>query len=272
MRLFLGVAVAFSLSFASLAQQPSLKDVIARLDRYLLQYEQALASVVAEERYSQTTFLGVYESQRRVLLSDYALARSPGGQTWTGYRDTFEVDGKPVREREARLASLLASGTPESSAQARRIAVLNARYNIGQEVAVRNVNVPTMVLDLMRPINRSRFSLSRSGGDTIDGRATWRLAFKERERPTIIRDLDGRDRRASGSIWLDPLTGDVMKTTLEWEGEPDGSITVTYQRDLNIGALVPVRMIEEYRRGLRMEGEATYTNYRRFQTSARIVP
>jgi hypothetical protein len=210
--------------------------------------------------------------QRRVLLSDYALARSPGGQTWTGFRDTFEVDGRPVRDREARLTALLASGTPESSAQARRIALDNARYNIGDDVAVRNVNVPTMALDLMRPINRSRFSLSRSGVDLVGGTATWRLAFRERQRPTIIRDLNGRDRRASGSIWLDPLTGEVMKTTLQWEGEPAGFVTVEYGRDLNLGALVPVRMLEQYRRDQRMvEGEATYSNYRRFQTSARIA-
>jgi len=259
------------------AQQPSLNDVLARLDKYLLGYEQTLASVVAEERYSQSTSVIVRIGsprvlQSRVLLSDYALARSPGGQTWTGFRDTFEVDGKPVRDREARLAALLASGTPESSAQARRIALENARYNIGETVAVRNINVPTMTLDLMHSVNRSRFSLSRMGTDTVDGRATWRLFFTERRRPTIIRDHNGKDRRARGSLWLDPSTGEVVKTTLQWDGEPEGFITVNYARDANVAALVPVRMIEQYRRDeMVVEGEATYSNYRRFQTSARIV-
>ena len=47
---------------------------------------------------------------------------------------------------------------------------------------------------------------------------------------------------------------------------------MNYDRDPNIGALVPVRMIEQYRRDeMTVEGEATYSNYRRFQTSARIV-
>ena len=271
------LAAAALLGPPSAAQQLSLDDALARLDSYLLQYEQTLASVVAEEHYSQASSVVVQVGsprvlQRRVLLSDYALARSPGGHTWTGFRDTFEVDGKPVRNREARLAALLASGTPESSAQARRIAIENARYNIGGEVAVRNINVPTMALDLMRPINRSRFSLRRSGDETIEGKPTWRLAFSERRRPTIIRDLKGRDRPARGSIWLDPLTGEVPKTTLEWDGDPEGFITVNYQRDQNVGALVPVRMIELYRREeMMVEGEAIYTNYRRFRTSARIV-
>lgn len=277
LRFLYALAAGTLLGAAPAAQQTSLNDVLARLDIYLREFEQTLAAVVAEERYSQSTaVLGRIGSpqiiQRRVLLSDYALARSPGGQTWTGFRDTFDVDGRPVRDRAARLTSLLESGTADSSAQARRIAFENSRYNIGEEVAVRNINVPTMALDLMRPVNRSRFSLSRSGGDTIDGRATWRLVFTERRRPTIIRDPNGRDRRARGSIWLDPSTGEVLKTTLQWDGEPVGFITVHYEQDPNISALVPVRMIEQYRRNeMTVEGEATYSNYRRFQTSARIV-
>jgi hypothetical protein len=277
LRLLCALAAGIVLGATPAAQQTSLNDVLARLDSYLLSYEQTLASVVAEERYSQTTSVLVRIGsprvlQSRVLLSDYALARSPGGQTWTGFRDTFEVDGKPVRDREARLAALLASGTPESSAQARRIAIENARYNIGGAVTVRNINVPTMALDLMHRVNRSRFSLSRLGIEPIAGRTTWRLFFTERRAPTIIRDHNGRDRRARGSIWVDPSTGEVVKTTLQWDGEPKGFITVNYEPDTNISALVPVRMVEQYRRDeMAVEGEATYSNYRRFQTSARIV-
>ena len=259
------------------AQQPSLRDVLSRLDAYLQQYEQTLASVVAEEQYSQSMIVGwqlarPMVTQRRWLASDYALARAPGGQTWTGFRDTFEVDGKPVRDREARLAALLASGSSESSAQARRIAAENARYNIGEEVAVRNINVPTVALDLVHPVNRTRFSFSLAGAETIDGVSTWRLVYSERSTPTLIRDPEGKDRRARGSIWLDPATGEVYQTTLAWDGTPTGSITVNYARDVNIRALVPVQMLEEYRRGATaVQGEATYSNYRRFQTSGRIV-
>lgn len=265
-------------SATTAAQQPSLRDVLSRLDAYLQQYELTLASVVAEERYSQTLSvvvpIGTPEViRRRVLVSDYALARAPGGQTWTGFRDTFDVDGMPVRDREDRLVALLSAGSAESSSQARRIAGENARYNIGDGVAARNINVPTVVLDMIHSSNRSRFSVSRFGEETIDGVRTWALRFSERGRPTMIRSPDGKDRRSRGAIWVDPSTGEVLKTTLQWEGEPDGFITVDYDRDLAIGALVPVRMIEQYRRDeMTVEGEATYSNYRRFQTSGRIVP
>lgn len=259
------------------AQQPSLRDVLARLDAYLQQYEQTLAFVVAEERYAQTVSVvppgGELQSviiERRELLSDYALARSP--QTWTGFRDTYEVDGTPVRDRDARLAALLASGAPESAAQAMRISRENARYNIGADVVTRTINVPTIALDLVHPRNRDRFSLNTRTEETVDGIPVWRIGFDERRRPTIIRGPSGRDQRSRGSIWVSPVSGDVLKTTLEWDGEPVGFITVEYRADGNVGALVPARMIEQYtREGLRVNGEATYTNYRRFQTSGRIV-
>ena len=264
-------------SATTAAQQPSLRDVLSRLDAYLQQYEVTLASVVAEERYSQwmsvVVPIGSPEVlQRRVLVSDYALARAPGGQTWTGFRDTFEVDGMPVRDREDRLVALLSAGSAESSSQARRIAAENARFNIGDDVAARNINVPTVALDMIHPSNRLRFSFSRTGENEVDGVRSWEIRFSERSRPTMIRSPDGKDRRARGSIWVDPSTGEVLKTTLEWDGEPGGFVTVTYERDTNIGALVPVRMLEQYRRdSTTVEGEATYSNYRRFQTSGRIV-
>ena len=276
-RRFLGALALVAAFGATAAAQPSLNDILSRLDRYLAEYEQTLASVVAEERYSQTlsiiASLGKPEViERRALVSDYALARSPGGQTWAGFRDTYEVDGKPVRGREARLAALLATGTAESSASARRIALENMRFNIGEEVAARNVNVPTMALDLVHKANRSRFSLRRSAGETIDGKTTWQLSFNERERPTIVRDDRGRDRPTRGSIWVDQTTGEVLKTSLEWDGEPRGFITVNYAFEPTINALVPVRMSEWYRRGNGLvDGEATYSNYRRFQATSRIL-
>lgn len=65
----------------------------------------------AEERYRQsfdllvrgaidrdTQALSLGHSER-VLRSDYALTRAADKDAWVGYRDTFEVDGKPLRDR-----------------------------------------------------------------------------------------------------------------------------------------------------------------------------
>lgn len=259
------------------AQQPSLRQVLQRLDAYLESYESLLETLVADERYEQRVESRFRNARvdplSRTLRSDYALARSPGGHAWTGFRDTYEVDGAPVRDREDRLAALLADGSAASARQALRISRENARFNLGEEIVARTINVPTVALDLIHPRLRWRFSIDRRGEETLLGVRAWVLAFRESSRATILRTPDGKDRASRLAVWVDPGTGAVLRTDLTWTGAPEGFIAVHYRHDERIGALVPEMMLEEYRgtRGL-VTGEATYTNYRRFSTSARIVP
>jgi hypothetical protein len=256
------------------AQDPTLPDVLSRLDAYLVRYETQVAAVVADEHYEQRLELASGGAVlARVLRSEYALARAPGGQTWTGYRDTYEVDGRPVGDREQRLLALLADGAPDGPRQAMRITRENARFNLGEEIVRRTINVPTIALDLIHPRHRSRLSFTRRGDAVIDGRRLWALAFEERGRNTIIRTPRGGDRAARGGVWIDPQTGEVLRTDLSWSGGPPGFVSVRYRLEANVGALVPETMTEEYRTGKgTIAGRATYTNYRRFQTGARIVP
>ena len=272
---FLAAAAVFVATFSAAAQSPKFSDVLSRLDRYLESYESTLAAVVAEERYWQSLEFAATPSrsrQTRTLISDYALARSPGGHAWTGFRDTYEVDGLAVRDREDRLAALMAEGSVGSARQALQISRANARYNLGEDVVARTINVPTVALDFIHPRHRSRLTVEKRGEETTNGVRVWTLAFRERERPTLLRTPDGRDRRARGEFRVDPNTGEVLRTDLTWDGSPGGFIVVHYRRDDRIGALVPETMLEEYRgaRGL-VTGKATYTNYRRFETAARIV-
>jgi hypothetical protein len=257
------------------AQQHNLRDVLDRLDAYLERYESSLATVVAEERYWQTLEVGGSRTKTprtRVLVSDYALARAAGGHAWTGFRDTYEVDGMPVRDREQRLLGLIADGSDDSARQALRISRENARYNLGEDIVARTINVPTVALDFIHPRHRSRLSFEKRGEEVIDGVRAWVLSFRERDRPTLLRTPDGRDRRAHGAVWIDPATGEVWRTDLSWDGAPEGMIVVHYRRDERIGALVPDMMLEEYRgaKGLVL-GKATYANYRRFETAGRVL-
>lgn len=257
------------------AQEPGVREVLERLDAYLTQYESFLGAVVAEERYVQTVELphsGPAAATTRTLLSDYAPARAPGGQAWTGFRDTFAVDGEPVRERDDRLLALIADGTADSARRALRIAHDNARHNLGEDVVARTINVPTVALDFIHPRNRDRLAFEKRGEEVIDGVRTWVLSFRERDRPTMLRTPDGRDRRARGAVWVDPHSGEVLRTDLSWDGAPAGFVVVHYRRDPRVAALVPDTMLEEYRgaRGI-VTGRATYTNYRRFETAARVL-
>lgn len=271
------IVVALWLTVAGVhaGQRPtSLADVLLRLDSYLDRYATLLSTLVADERYVQSLQLtGSSVTTERVLRSDYALARSPGGHAWTGFRDTYEVDGEPVRDREERLLALIASGSADAARQALRISRDNARHNLGEDVVSRTINVPTVALDLIASRHRRRFSIDKRGEEVVAGVRAWVLSLSERDGPTLLRTPAGRDRRSRATVRIDPVSGAVLRTDLAWEGAPEGVVVVHYRRDEPIDALVPDVMLEEYRgaSGL-VTGKATYTNYRRFQTEARVVP
>ena len=293
--LFSGLALTVALAAGVVdAQAPRLDDVVKRVGEYVVGYEAQLAAVVAEETYVQTLEPersarssrpgsnrdresygprdpGVPTSQRprqRTLRSDYALVRVEPGP-WIGYRDTFEVDGRPVRDREDRLQRLLATG---GVAQAARIAEENARFNLAGDLLTRNINVPTLTLELLHPRRRDRFSVRRSGTEEVEGRTAWVLEFRERDKPTIVRQPDGGDQASRLLAVVDPLTGTVMRTTLAWE-RVTGSIVVTYGSVPTIPVPVPLSMTERYttRDGFTIGGDALYAKYRRFQTSGRLI-
>lgn len=280
----LAVFIAGGTTLVASAQAPKLDDVISRLSTYLDDYGRQVSAVVAEELYRQSIDLkpapytpvgDTFKStptlahKDRLLRSDYALVRAADKHAWVGYRDTFEVDGMPVRDREDRLQQLLTAGT---TADAARIAQESSRFNLASTLIARNINVPTLVLEMLHPRNQSRFSLKKSGEETFDGTRTWRLDFKEREHPTFIRNTNGRDRPSRGYIMVNPTTGEVWKTSLAWDDLPKGTIEVTYGHVPNIDALVPLTMSERYDEGMTtLVGDASYRNYRQFQTGARLI-
>jgi hypothetical protein len=270
------MAGAFTLALLTIpvgAQTVRLRDVVARLDGYLQSYEERLANVVAEEAYRQWVEQGPTtdrSTMSRMLRSDFALTLTRERNRWVGYRDTFEVDGVPVRDREERLQRLLSGG---AVGQAARIAEQNARFNLGDGLIARNINVPTFALEMMNPRIRDRFRVRRTGTDVLDGRAGCLLEFRERERPTLVRTPQGRDQASRIVALVDIQTGEVLHTVLTWE-RVKGSIAVSYGHAPGIPVPVPIRMAESYvtPTGALVGGEATYANFRRFETSARIIP
>ena len=275
------VLVIAASTVAHSAERPELRDVVGRIGAYVSAYQQRIATIVAEEQYRQTIedrsrIDGVTGRGRlletRVIRSDYALVRAADGDGWVGFRDTFAVDGTPVRDRQDRLQRLVASG---DVAQAARIASESARFNLGGELVVRNINVPTFVLRLLHPVYRHHFSFKKVGEETIDGVRTWQIQFRERDRPTIVRRPDGRDQPSSGSVWVNPVTGEVWKTLVTWDVQSLtalGRITVTYGRVDGVDLLVPVLMDEAYpSHATTLQGRATYSNFRQFQTGVRVV-
>jgi hypothetical protein len=270
-RLIVGAFPIALLAVSVAAQTVRLDDVVARLDTYLQGYGERLANVVAEESYRQ--WIEGQTNRRvtaRMLRSDFALMFTSARRRWVGYRDTFEVDGASVRDREERLSRLLSSGDVR---QAARIAEQNARFNLGNDLISRNINIPTFALEMMHPQVRARFRVRRTEADRLDDRPGWLIEFRERERPTLVRTPDGRDQATRVVALVDPQTGEVLQTVLTWE-RVRGSITVSYGQVPGIPVPVPIRMTEHYdtHSDEIVAGEATYANFRQFETSARILP
>jgi hypothetical protein len=269
-----------------LAQSPKLDVVLARVSTYLSAYEERMSAVVAEEAYDQlyehtVPSSPVERSEHRSLTSDFVFLTVSGDLAWMGFRDTFAVDGVPVRDRDERLQRILSTGRADALTQAYRIASDNARYNLGS--VTRTINVPTFALGLLQAKNRFRFKVRQNGTETVDGQVLTRLEFRETRRPTIIRGVEGGDQPASVTALVDAESGAVLRTVVEIASVRNRSlltttITVGYREDPTMGMLVPSDMLESHvspavlsLNGFRITGKAVYTNYRRFETSGRIV-
>ena len=259
---------------ASRPQPPTLTDLLNRLETYLDDYIQSLSLLVAEEQYEQQLVIGGRAESKRVLMSDYGMLRLPAAPVWSGFRDTFLVDGQPVRRREGRLEQLLVDGSDEAVEQARRIAEDNAEYNLGSDLIYRTINVPMLTLDLLSPGNRDRLTFRRRGHEVVNQREVWKIDFVERAPASLIRTPAGPDQITRGSVWIDAAAGTVVKTYLNVVIGPTSQarITVEYATDAKLGFFVPVTMHESYERSWsRIVTTATYTNYRQFSTSVRFV-
>jgi hypothetical protein len=261
------------------AQAPQLDVLLARLSAYLLDYETKVFELAAEEQYKQwvkrRSGWGGDTVARRNLTSTYFLVRLPTGQAWFGFRDVTRVDGHDARRQGRSMEQLLGERTVSAYDEAMAIVRENAKYNIGN--IYRTINVPLQALDLLHPENRTRFDFSAAGQERVGGQDTEVIAFQERSVPTLVSDGFGGELLAHGRVWVDPATGAVFRTELGFNGASslflkESKIRVDYRRDPKLQVLVPSEMEETY--GFEIEvlhGEATYRNYRKFQTEARMV-
>jgi hypothetical protein len=263
--------------------EPSLDEVLSRAGAYVIAYHRAVATVIAEERYvqilSKTLEVGGPATstpalQKRTLVSDFAIISGAAGEpAWMAFRDVREVDGDPVRRDDDRIRRIL---TEDSQGLTRAMAISreSARYNLGADLVVRTINVPTLALDFLLPDARQRFSFKRAGSREQDGILAWQIAFREKARPTIIRTPDGGSVPVQGSFLIDPATGRVLWSTVTTLDGGLATIDVRYAIEPRLEIAVPVQMHESYtivRDRSTLTADATYTNYRRFETAVRLI-
>ena len=116
-------------------QEPTLSTVLTRAGAYVMVFQRQLSGIVAEERYVQDVkgpSAFTYRTNAPVsrdLISDLLLVRPATADRWIQFRDVFEVDGEPVRDRSERLMKLFVEPTLSTATQVQRIIDESARYN-----------------------------------------------------------------------------------------------------------------------------------------------
>ena len=237
-----------------------LRLALARLFEYADAYERQYSMLVAEEEYLQS-----HRGGRTLTRADLLLVRP--ANRWVSFRDVFEVDGRPVRDREERLQRLFLDPTPEAQARLQSVMDESAKHNIGP--VVRSINVPLFPLDILKSWNRSRFDFRLGQDADVDGLRAWRIHYVERGHPTLVEGLEGEDVPIKGRFLVDQLTGAILETSVDLAKDTvTGEIVVRYGRDQALGLWVPTEMRETYFQGGRrilMEGRADYSRFRRFQ-------
>jgi hypothetical protein len=291
-RLSLGaltVLVAALPTGGAAAQEPTLEQVLARAATYVASLHKQFSGIVAEETYVQRSVqsratVGFSGILLRRLKSDLLLVRLPPAESYVEFRDIFEVDGKPVRDRQDRLTKLFLQPSPAAAAQMQQILDESARHNIGK--VFRSINTPLLTLAFLAPgmQDRARFRRVKQQPPKLSENPlrpdlriqpivvpgeTWVIEFKEHQRPTFIKNMDGRDFPAWGRFWIDPRTGVVLISMLNMESSRlNGTIVVNYQSEPLLGFRVPVAMDERHRTQLEMvDGLATYGRFRQFQVT-----
>jgi len=248
----------------------SLDAVLQRLADYAVAFQRQLSNIVAEERYVQDVRYpnlvpgrGAANAHRE-LRSDVLLVQPTGSDAYVEFRDVFEVDGRPVRDRQERLTRLFLTSGATADAQFRQIARESARYNIGN--VERTINTPTLALQFLLPAYQARFRFTPRGGTPMA------IEFEEVQRPTLIRTNHDLDLPVHGRVWMDTASGRVVTTELISEDSAlRATITVTYRWDDRLRLMVPAEMRERYdvrRDGAVVTGRATYDNLRQFQVTS----
>lgn len=261
------------------AQAPTLDVVLDRLSAYLRDYETKAFELAAEEDFEQSIKrrqgYGGDTVARRKIKSTFFLVRLPNGEAWVGFRDVSSVNGHSVKREGRSISGLLNERTDDAYAEAEAITRENAKYNIG--TVYRTINVPLQVLELMHPQLRSRFSFRMTESTRVAGEDAVVIEYTEQVLPSLISDGFGGDVRANGRLWVNPESGAVLRTELGFHGASTAYlkevlIRVDFQRDRKLQLLLPSELDETY--GLEIEvlrGHASYRNYRRFETGARLV-
>ena len=239
---------------------PDTAALVESVGQYARDYPRRLAGIIGEEHQLQRLIKadGTTSKERR-LVSDVAVITV--GDRLAFFRDVAVVDGKTVRNREARLRRLFLGESRDVAAQVRRIFDESRRHDLKFMHWSTALLLPLVVA---KPENHGRFRFMT----TDDG-----LSFEEVSSPTLSR-AGQRDRLTDmplrGRLVIERATGTIRAGTFAAANQTmAASVEVRYV-DTAFGVLVPADLREQYQHpdkpnGEHMEITSEYSNFRRFE-------
>jgi hypothetical protein len=256
----------------------TLELLLGRGGWYIFEFIEKFSNVVSEETYIQdstvpmqsATLLGRAGTnpRNRILKADFLLVSTSSAQDWVPFRDVFEVDRQPIRDRDARLARLFLKPSEQAIEQANRIQDESSRYNLGN--MRRTINNPVLGILILQADQQHRFRYSLGKTDAKVGPGVWIIEYKEEGRPSFVRGRSDLDLFAHGRLWVEAETGRLLKTEVLLD-QPSlrARITTSFRFDDRFGIAVPFEMQEEYKfdNGTKVTAVATYDRFRRFDVS-----
>jgi len=220
------------------------------------------------------------------LLRGTIVIESRGNEKgWQVYRDFYEVNTKPLHEKNDRLEQLFRDWSPAFATEIATIADASRRQHLGS--VQRAFNVPTFTLMFLLPQNQSQFAFRKQGEKKVDGETVWVVGYEETKRPPMVVTKLGDEYPVHGELWVEPATGRLVKSKMvvenlkPAEGSRTGTeafrprilIEVAYQKDPKLQVWVPSEMKEVYEKSSeRVNCTEKYTNYRAITPGAGSTP
>ena len=252
-----------------------LRSILVRAAAYVERFEREFALVVSDESYRQQLGSGPWQllprDRVRHTRAEMVFLWMPDEGLWLNARNVLSVDGAPVPASAARVGEALSDPSGRID-RLTRIRADSVRYNLGD--IFRDFNDPTFTLQFVAARLQPRFRWQLESREQQNGLEVARIAFSERASPTLVRrgtvDLISR-----GTIWIESATGVVRRTSLAVDDpllQTRGRVDVEFGPVSRIDVRVPLAMDERYTQARTfILARATYSNFRRFETSGRLM-
>ena len=279
-----GVLAAALVAVVASSQQPQnsheLISALQRATEYVTQYEAELGNLIGNEEYVQNaawlapTGRGnpmVAKRLQRRVSSDFLIIQV--GPEWAALRKANRVDGSKVKETEPAFEDAFDNSSEANQKRLLAMKAESTRYNIGD--IIRDTNLPTVALKVLRESEVSRFVFERAGSSKIEGIQAWVVRFREQASPTLVIGGKGEFLYSNGTLWIEPETGRVLRTEFIVENRyaparVKARIVVTSEGK-NIKLLVPSLMDEHYESEFNtVDCKAYYSNFRAFEVEVKF--